>query len=136
VLEPGTGLEQPQPVVRDLPPQPVGPTGLTPETRQVIMDGLIGATSDPSGTAYAAFRGVGGPTVAGKTGTAQANGKQDTSLFVGMSPADHPQYVVAAVVEEGGFGASVAAPIVARIFQGIDGNANAAVQVRPADIQD
>jgi len=137
VLEPGTGLDQPQPAVRDLPPQPVGPTGLTPQTRQVVMDGLVGATSDASGTAYAAFRGVGGPTVAGKTGTAENNGKQDTSLFVGISPPDQPQYVVMAVVEEGGFGASVAAPIVARIFQGIDGNANAAsVQVRPAAIQD
>jgi penicillin-binding protein 2 len=137
VLEPGTGLDQPPPVVRDLPPQPVGPTGLTPETRQVIMDGLIGATNNPSGTAYAAFRGIGGPTVAGKTGTAQASGKQDTSLFVGISPPDKPQYVVMSVVEEGGFGASVAAPIVARIFQGIDGSANAAsVQVQPTPIQD
>ncbi|HYV59288.1 MAG TPA: penicillin-binding protein 2 [Acidimicrobiia bacterium] len=137
VLEPGTGLDQPQPVVRDLPPQPVGPTGLTPETRRVIIDGLIGATTDPSGTAYAAFRGIGGPTVAGKTGTAEGSGKQDTSLFVGISPPDQPQYVVMAVVEEGGFGASVAAPIVSRIFQGIDGNANAAsVQVQPAPIQD
>jgi len=137
VLEPGTGLDQPQPAVRNLPPQPVGPTGLTPQTRQVVMEGLVGATSDASGTAYAAFRGIGGPTVAGKTGTAESNGKQDTSLFVGISPPDQPQYVVMAVVEEGGFGASVAAPIVARIFQGIAGNANAAsVQVRPADIQD
>jgi hypothetical protein len=42
-----------------------------------------------------------------------------------------------AVIEEGGFGASVAAPVVARVFEGINGNANAAaVQVRPADIQD
>ena len=42
-----------------------------------------------------------------------------------------------AVIEEGGFGASVAAPVVARIFEGISGNANAAtVQVRPPDIQD
>jgi hypothetical protein len=42
-----------------------------------------------------------------------------------------------AVIEEGGFGASVAAPVVARIFDGINGDANAAtVQVRPADIQD
>ncbi|HMF82063.1 MAG TPA: penicillin-binding protein 2, partial [Acidimicrobiia bacterium] len=137
VLEPGTGLDQPQPPVRALPPQPVGPTGLTPETRQVIMGGLIGATTSTSGTAYEAFRGIGGPTVAGKTGTAESNGKQDTSLFVGMSPPERPQYVVAAVVEEGGFGASVAAPIVARIFQGIAGNGNAAaVQVQPADIQD
>ena len=137
VLEPGTGLDQPQPVVRDLPPQPVGPTGLTPQNRQIIMDGLIGATTSGDGTAYAAFRGIGGPTVAGKTGTAQSTGKQDTSLFVGISPPDQPQYVVMAVIEEGGFGASVAAPVVARVFEGINGNANAAaVQVRPPDIQD
>ena len=98
---------------------------------------LIGATTNGNGTAYAAFRGIGGPTVAGKTGTAQSNGKQDTSLFVGISPPDQPQYVVAAVVEEGGFGASVAAPVVARVFEGINGDANAAaVQVRPPDIQD
>ena len=137
VLEPGTGLDQPQSVIRDLPPQPVGPTGLTAQNRQIIMDGLIGATTNGNGTAYAAFRGIGGPTVAGKTGTAQSNGKQDTSLFVGISPPDQPQYVVAAVVEEGGFGASVAAPVVARVFEGINGDANAAaVQVRPPDIQD
>lgn len=137
VLEPGTGLDQPQPVVRNLPPQPLRSTGLTPETRQVIMDGLVGATTNPSGTAYAAFRGIGGPTVAGKTGTAEGTGKQDTSLFVGISPPEQPQYVVMAVVEEGGFGASVAAPIVARIFQGIAGSADAAsVQVQQAPIQD
>jgi penicillin-binding protein 2 len=137
VLEPGTGLDQPQPVVRDLPPQPVGTTGLTPQNRQIIMDGLIGATTSSDGTAYAAFRGIGGPTVAGKTGTAQTTGKQDTSLFVGISPPDQPQYVVAAVIEEGGFGASVAAPVVAHVFEGINGNANpGAVQVRPPAIQD
>lgn len=137
VLEPGTGLDQPQPVIRDLPPQPVGTTGLTPQNRQIIMDGLVGATTTGDGTAYAAFHGIGGPTVAGKTGTAQSTGKQDTSLFVGISPPDQPQYVVTAVIEEGGFGASVAAPVVARIFEGINGNANAAtVQVRPPDIQD
>jgi hypothetical protein len=42
-----------------------------------------------------------------------------------------------AVVEEGGFGASVAAPIVARIFQGIEGNAIAgSVQVHQAGTPD
>ena len=137
LLEPGAGLGQPQPVFRDLPPQPVGSTGLTPENRQVIMEGLIGVTNSGTGTANAAFGGLGGPTVAGKTGTAEAQGKQDTSLFVGISPPDQPQYVVMAVIEEGGFGASVAAPVVARIFQGINGNTNsAAVEVRPADVQD
>src|SRR5256885_800634 len=132
--EPGTGVDQPQPVIRDLPPQPVGTTGLTPQNRQIIMNGLIGATTSGNGTAYAAFRGIGGPTVAGKTGTAQSTGKQDTSLFVGISPPDQPQYVVMAVIQEGGFGASVAPPVVSRVFEGINGNANAAaVQVRPAE---
>ena len=137
VLEPGTGLDQAQPAIRELPPQPAGTTALTPQNRQIIMDGLVGTTTSGDGTAYAAFRGIGGPTVAGKTGTAQTTGKQDTSLFVGISPPDQPQYVVTAVIEEGGFGASVAAPVVARIFEAINGNANAAtVQVRPPDIQD
>jgi penicillin-binding protein 2 len=137
VVEPGTGLDQPQPVIRDLPPQPVGSTGLAPEHRQVIMDGLTGATTSSGGTARAAFQGLNAPTVAGKTGTAERTGKQDTSLFVGISPADQPQYVVTAVIEEGGFGASVAAPVVARIIAGINGAASAApVQVQPVDAGD
>ncbi len=130
LLEPGTGLDQPQPVFRDLPPQPVGSTGLQPENRNIIMDGLRGATTSSGGTARLAFRGLG--SVAGKTGTAEGKGKQDSSLFVGITPSDQPQYVVMSVVEEGGFGASVAAPIVRRVIDGLDGNLNPApVQVAP-----
>ena len=130
LLQPGTGLDQPHPVFRDLPPQPVGSTGLKPENRDVIMEGLRGATTNSGGTARLAFRGLG--SVAGKTGTAEGKGKQDSSLFVGITPSDQPQYVVMSVVEEGGFGASVAAPIVRRVIDGLDGNANPAqVQVAP-----
>jgi penicillin-binding protein 2 len=131
LVEPGTGLDQPQPVIRDLPPQPVRPTGLAPQHRQVVMEGLVGATTGRGGTARAVFQGLNVPTVAGKTGTAQNEGKQDTSLFVGISPADQPQYVVMAVIEEGGFGAAVAAPVVARILEGINGTA----AVAPVDVQ-
>jgi penicillin-binding protein 2 len=132
LLQPGTGLDQPQPVFRDLPPQPVGSTGLSPENRDIIMQGLRGVTTSAAGTAHGAFRGFTGATVAGKTGTAQGKGKQDSSLFVGIAPADQPQYVVMSVVEEGGFGASVAAPIVRRVIDGLDGNPNPApVQVGP-----
>lgn len=137
VLEPGTGLDQPQPVLRDLPTQPARTTGLAPQHRQVVMEGLIGATTAAGGTARAVFQGLGVPPVAGKTGTAQSEGKEDTSLFVGISPADQPQYVVMAVIEEGGFGAAVAAPVVARIIQGINGAANVApVDVQPAPVED
>jgi penicillin-binding protein 2 len=133
LLEPGTGLEAPQALFRELPPQPVRQTNLTPETRAAVMGGLIGATSDAEGTARAAFQGFPARAVAGKTGTAEHtdSDKQDDSLFVGITHPDALQYVVLAVVEEGGFGASVAAPIVSRVIAGLEGNPNqAGVQVR------
>jgi penicillin-binding protein 2 len=58
--------------------------------------------------------------VIGKTGTAQRTNKQDTSWFAGITNPDNdpalPQYVVVAMVEQGGFGANVAAPIVRRVI--------------------
>ncbi len=99
-------------------------TGLSPEVRQPIEAGLAGAVNDPSGTAYATFRDYQGVQVIGKTGTAQRPPKQDTSWFVGITnPANDPlfgQYVVVAMVEQGGFGATVAAPIVRRVIDYLD----------------
>ena len=134
LLEPGTGLDQPQPILRELPPQPVRRTDLTPETRDAIMQGLIGVTSSPSGTARDVFRGFSVGSVAGKTGTAQhtEGGKQDDSLFVGITHPDQPRYVVLSVVEEGGFGASVAAPIARRVIDGLEGNPNPTPVRRPS----
>ena len=43
--------------------------------------------------------------VAGKTGTAERAGRADaTGWFVAYVPADKPKYVVAATIEQGGFG--------------------------------
>jgi penicillin-binding protein A len=58
--------------------------------------------------------------VAGKTGTAELGlGDVYDAWFVSFAPADHPRYVVAAVVEKqpNGFGASVAAPIAKVILE-------------------
>ncbi len=57
----------------------------------------------------------------GKTGTARAASRtQDTSWFAAITNPDNdpalPQYVVVAMVEQGGFGANVAAPIVRRVI--------------------
>ena len=59
--------------------------------------------------------------VAGKTGTADvAAGKEPNAWFVGFGPVNHaanqPEYVVAVVVDHGGYGAQAAAPAVAQIF--------------------
>lgn len=69
--------------------------------------------------------------IAGKTGTAQvfsvaqeeeydeatvAERLRDHALFIGYAPAEAPRIAVAVVVENGGHGGSVAAPIVKRIM--------------------
>ena len=70
-------------------------------------------------------------TIAGKTGTAQvfalardqeydaeqlAENLRDHALFVAFAPFDAPSLAVAVVVDHGGAGSSVAAPVAARVF--------------------
>jgi penicillin-binding protein 2 len=85
-----------------------------------IMDAL---TQVPvSGTATSAFCGfpLSQYPIAGKTGTAFRGGTfQDTSWFAGMVPANDPDYVVVAMVEQAGFGSDVAAPIVRKVIESI-----------------
>ncbi len=51
-------------------------------------------------------------TSGGKTGTAQAPGdRKDHSLFIMFAPFDDPQIAIAVLVNNGGFGATQAAPI-------------------------
>ena len=72
--------------------------------------------------------------IAGKTGTAQVLGiKQnakynennidfkfrDHALFISFAPADDPKIAVAVIVENGGHGGSVAAPIAGTGYQAI-----------------
>ena len=79
------------------------------------------------GTAAAAKFPIPGIQMAGKTGTAQthnlsasergdytaANWKlRDHSLFMAFVPFNNPRYAAGAIVEHGGFGAAVAAPLV------------------------
>lgn len=55
--------------------------------------------------------------VAGKTGSAEfETGKESHAWFTGYAPADNPQIVVTVIVEEGGSGGKVAAPVARSIF--------------------
>ncbi|WP_172135153.1 FtsW/RodA/SpoVE family cell cycle protein [Adlercreutzia sp. ZJ473] len=75
---------------------------VTASTAQRTLEVLKGVVSRGTGT-EAAIPGV---TVAGKTGTAEAAGKQDSSWFVGIAPAESPRVVVAITLEEVGSTAS------------------------------
>ncbi|MCP5030142.1 MAG: hypothetical protein GY929_28060 [Actinomycetia bacterium] len=88
-----------------------------------ILQGLRGVTINEKGTAYQAFSGfpLNNFAVAGKTGTAQVNGKADTALFAAWAPASTPRFAVAVVLEEAGFGSRTAAPLVRRILEPLAG---------------
>ena len=92
-----------------------------PETLSYIRNALAAVPTE--GTARGAFLGYpyGTVPVGGKTGTAEVNGKHDTSWFASFGPVDDPRYAVVVMVEQGGTGGSVAAPAVRQIWDGIYG---------------
>ncbi|OGL53843.1 MAG: penicillin-binding protein 2 [Candidatus Schekmanbacteria bacterium RIFCSPHIGHO2_02_FULL_38_11] len=93
------------------------------EVFDIVKEGLINVVN--SGTGWRAK--VNGITIAGKTGTAQvislqtskylkAKGEfsadlKDHAWFVAFAPAEDPQIVLSILVENGGFGGEVCAPI-------------------------
>lgn len=114
-------------VVREIKPKVVrrltsGPDPVVrPETLAYIRNALAAVPTE--GTARGAFAGYpyGQVPIAGKTGTAEVNGKHDTSWFASFGPVGDPRYAVVVMVEQGGTGGSVAAPAVRQIWDGIYG---------------
>jgi penicillin-binding protein 2 len=102
-------------------PQVMGRLPIPAKEVAFLRQALTGVTE--RGTASVAFAGfpLGRIPVAGKTGTADIIPKQPTSWFAAMAPANDPKYVVVVMVEQGGHGATTAAPIVRRILEGLFG---------------
>ncbi len=92
-----------------------GELGISLDILDIVRQGMLGVTSE-GGTAYGAFKNF--PiAVAGKTGTAQKLPEKDYALFMGYAPADKPEIAVVAIIEQGGHGSSVAAPVVRRVLE-------------------
>jgi len=62
---------------------------------------------------------IAGTKVAGKTGSAQNPSGVAHAWFVGFAPADAPRVAVAVIVEHGGAGGRVAAPIARQVMQSV-----------------
>ncbi|HVM12185.1 MAG TPA: penicillin-binding protein 2 [Actinomycetota bacterium] len=117
LVRPHVGLRVQDPkgnVVRRLRPAPGPRVRYGRKLLDRIEDALEGVVT--SGTGAHAFSGFPVP-VAGKTGTSETPNQQPHSWFAAFAPADRPRYVAVAVVEEGGHGSEVAAPIVRRIME-------------------
>ncbi len=108
-------------VIREIGKQATGSLPITRRQVLFLRNALKGVTR--FGTASSAFAGfpLDSIPVAGKTGTADIAGQQPFSWFAAMAPADHPKYVVVGLVEQGGHGATTAAPIVRRVLEGLFG---------------
>ena len=113
VVDPMTGK-----VVKKFEPNAIGHVAISPTNYSAILQGLEGVISNQNGTAYGDF--VGFPSswnLAGKTGTASNQANQEpNSWFVAFGPNPNPQYLVLAVIGQGGYGASAAAPLVRNVF--------------------
>src|SRR5690606_25918220 len=98
-----------------------------PRHVKLVQDALVAVVQGERGTARGAR--VPGVTVAGKTGTAQVvalrrDGEdhsrdwrfKDHAWFVAYAPAEAPELAVAVLVEHGGGGGAVAAPVAQRVL--------------------
>ena len=98
---------------------------MDPATVDALRRDFQQVVNGPIGTARSAFLGFGPnvSTVGGKTGTAEIIKavedvqQVDSAWFVGVAPVLSPEYVVTVVVERGGSGGRVAAPVARQVLQ-------------------
>jgi penicillin-binding protein 2 len=104
---------------------------LKPSNINTVIEGMINVVHSAHGTAKGINKDI-SYQIAGKTGTAQVLGiKQnakynensidfkfrDHALFISFAPANDPKIAVAVIVENGGHGGSVAAPIAGQVIK-------------------
>ncbi len=80
-----------------------------------LQEAMVNVVEASNGTGKLAR--VPGVEVAGKTGTAQNPHGEDHAWFVAYAPADDPKIVVAVLVEHGGGGGAIAAPIAGEVIR-------------------
>ena len=100
-----------------------------PENVKFVLDAQFGATNEPMGTSYRSRHVKPEYIFAGKTGTSQIRRiteeereldlkqkdlpyeRRDHALFTAFAPYKNPRYAFSVIIEHGGTGSSIAAPI-------------------------
>lgn len=106
------------------------PLDISTAALDAVRRGMFASVNQDGGTGQRAALESPAVDMAGKTGTSQvsrASGERgqgelawelrDHALFVGYAPADAPRYVVAVVIEHGGAGGAVAAPLAREVME-------------------
>lgn len=119
----------------------------------LVQEGMIAVTSGPRGTARRSQIDIPGFEMAGKTGTSQVRritaaeraagitrnqdlpwARRDHALFIGYAPISAPRYACSVVVEHGGGGSAVAAPIASDILAETQRRAPARPLIQASDL--
>ena len=117
-------------VIRELKAPKSKKINISRSYRRIVMSGMDAVSNTPLGTGYRARIQDDELDLAGKTGTVQVKSisqyerdtrvlknrerpwlERDHALFVAFAPVKNPRYSIAVVVEHGGRGSAVAAPI-------------------------
>lgn len=88
---------------------------LSKEVIKTMRSIMIDVVNSPGGTGRRAH--LPNIVVAGKTGTAQNPHGEDHAWFVAYAPAENPRIAIAVIVENGGSGGRVAAPIAQKTLE-------------------
>ena len=109
-------------VLEEYEPEPIRQVHVKPETLAFIRQAMLGVVEEGTG----ARAKVPGVPIGGKTGTAQVVKKgeekrhaelKDHAWFASFAPVDNPQIAVVVLVENGGFGGLVAAPVAKAVYE-------------------
>ena len=111
------------------------PLFIDPKNIKIIQDAIYSSTNEVMGTSYSSRFNDLKYRFAGKTGTAQVKRitkeereldlktseipyeQRDHALYVAYGPTKNPRYAVSIIIEHGGSGGSVAAPIAKKLFK-------------------
>ncbi|MGI6151145.1 MAG: peptidoglycan D,D-transpeptidase FtsI family protein [Christensenellales bacterium] len=88
-------------------------TPLTKAEAELLRELMEAVVTSGTGTAAK----ISGYTVCGKTGTAQTGKAEDDAWFTGFVYDDDHPYAIAVIVEQGGSGGGVAAPIARKVLK-------------------
>lgn len=99
----------------DLPVRVIKEGILSPESLRIVRDGMRQTVLSGSARAFSSL----GVEVAAKTGTAQTSKSKDKthSWFTAFAPYNNPEIAVSVIVEGGGEGFAVAAPVARNTFE-------------------
>lgn len=90
---------------------------------RIVKEGMQGVVNEPNGTAYGSR--IQNVHMSGKTGTAQSSTLEgnrnlgDHAWFIAFAPSEDPGIAVSVLVEHGGHGSSVSAPVAKAVAEAL-----------------